>query len=352
MKSLYGLTQTEAEALVISLGFPKFRAAQILDWLYKKHILDWDEIKNLPKDLLGELEKKYALTALQMEEDATCLGETSSKYLFRTSDGHLLESVLISSQREPVGQRERETVCVSSQLGCPVRCTFCASGKGGFLRNLTAGEIIEQIVWIAKKSGRKITNVVFMGMGEPLENFEEVIKALDILTAQWGFEMGGRKITLSTCGVTDKIYEFVKRTDGKIRLSVSLHAPADETRSKLIPYNRKYPLPGLLAELKKVHQVLKRDITFEYTLIAGVNDSREDAKAVAGIAKPLRAKLNLIPYNPIREIAWETPSRERMMLFRETLEKSGVRSTFRKSAGLDAEAACGQLRLDRSMRQV
>jgi 23S rRNA (adenine2503-C2)-methyltransferase len=159
--------------------------------------------------------------------------------------------------------------------------------------------------------------------------------------------MGGRKITLSTSGVTKRIYDFVKRTDGRIRLSVSLHSADDHARSRLIPYNRKYPLSGLIAELKKVHRVLKRDITFEYTLIDGVNDSEADAKAVARIAKPLQAKINLIPYNPIREVVWKTPSRERMDRFRETLEKSGVRSTFRKSAGKDVDGACGQLRLDR-----
>ena len=340
MKALYGSTASEMEALIVSSGFPKFRAAQILDWLYRKHVLAWEEMKNLPKDLLKAIAGSHRLTALQMEEAGVCAGEGSSKFLFRTADGHLLESMLIS-------QENRETVCVSSQLGCPVQCPFCASGKGGFIRNLTAGEIIEHIIWIARQSGRKITNVVFMGMGEPLENFDEVMKALEILTAQWGFEMGGRKITLSTSGVTKRIYDFVKCTDGRIRLSVSLHSADDHARSRLIPYNRKYPLSGLIAELKKVHRVLKRDITFEYTLIDGVNDSEADAKAVARIAKPLQAKINLIPYNPIREVVWKTPSRERMDRFRETLEKSGVRSTFRKSAGKDVDGACGQLRLDR-----
>jgi len=340
MKSLYGLTQKEIETLIVSLGFPKFRAAQVLGWLYKKYVLSWDEMKNLPKDLLERLASEYSLTGLQQAETGMLPGEGTSKFIFSTQDGHFLESVLISYGK-------RETVCVSTQLGCAVRCPFCASGKTGLLRSLTAGEIIEQIVFIARKKGQPITNVVFMGMGEPLDNFEEVMKALEILTASWGFEMGGRKITVSTSGVPQKIYEFVKRTEGRIRLSVSLHSPDDETRSKLIPYNRKYPLKELLAMLGKIHSDLKRDITFEYTLIDGVNDSEGDARAVAKIAKPLQAKINLIPYNPIREVTWTTPSEERMNHFRETLEKSGVRSTFRKTAGQDVEAACGQLRLDR-----
>jgi 23S rRNA (adenine2503-C2)-methyltransferase len=340
-QSLYGLTPPEIESLVVAAGFPKFRASQILDWLYKKNILSWDEMKNLPKEVRNVLASKYSLTVLERVEAGEARGEGMDKYLFRSPDGHFLESVLISSRRE------RETVCVSTQLGCPVKCAFCASGKGDFIRNLAAGEIIEQIVQISAKSGRRITNVVFMGMGEPLENFDEVMKALDILTAQWGFEMGGRKITLSTCGVTDRIYEFVRRTEGRIRLSVSLHSPEDESRSRLVPYNRKYPLRELLAELEKVHRALKRDITFEYTLIEGVNDSVEDAKKVAQLARPLRAKINLIPYNPIREIVWKTPPEKQMDLFRETLEKAGVRSTFRKTAGREVDGACGQLRLDR-----
>lgn len=339
-KTLYGLDRDEIEKLILSFGFPKFRAAQILDWLYKKHALAWEEMKNLPKDVKEKLAAAQILTSLQTDNAGAFPGEGTTKFLFKTTDGHFLESVLIS-------QRGRETVCVSTQLGCAVRCPFCASGKNGLLRNLTAGEIIEQIIRIARESGRAITNVVFMGMGEPLDNFEEVMKALDILTAQWGFEMGGRKITVSTSGVPEKIYEFVKRTEGRIRLSVSLHSPDEETRSRLVPYNRKYPLKELLETLKKIHRDLKRDITFEYTLIEGMNDSEGDARALAAIAKPLQAKINLIPYNPIREIAWKTPSEETMTQFRQTLEKAGVRSTFRKTVGRDINGACGQLRLDR-----
>lgn len=342
---LYGMNGQDIEALAAEFGLPSYRGAQILEWLYKKHVLAWEEMKNLPQDLKTRLAASRKLTILRMEELGMLAGEGTTKFLFRTEDGHILESVLIS-------QGKRETVCVSTQLGCAVRCPFCASGKSGLVRNLTAGEIIEQIVWIARKSGRTITNVVFMGMGEPLDNFEEVMKALDILTAQWGFEMGGRKITVSTSGVPEKIYEFVKRTEGRIRLSISLHSPDDATRSRLIPYNRKYPLKDLLVVLKKIHQDLKRDITFEYVLIDGVNDSEKDARAVARIAKPLQAKINLIPYNPIREIEWKAPSGDHMTRFRQTLEQAGVRSTFRKTAGREVEAACGQLRLDRSMRQV
>lgn len=327
-----------------SLEAPKYRAAQLLRWLYRVHVRSWDELKNIPKDLRDKLAEKYFLASLELAEEYENAKNPTTKYLFKTHDGHFLESVLIR-------QGDRKTVCVSTQLGCRVRCPFCASGKSGFFRNLTAGEMIEQIAWIVRKSHCQITNVVFMGMGEPLDNFDEVMKALEILTAPWGFEMGGRKITVSTSGVPGKIYEFVKRTDGRIRLSVSLHSPFDETRSRLIPYNRKYPLKALLATLYKIHEDLKRDITFEYTLIDGMNDSEEDAKAVAKIARPLQAKINLIPYNPIREITWKAPSEEKMKHFRSILEKEKVRSTFRKTAGQEVEGACGQLRLDRVTRR-
>jgi len=358
MTCLYGSNSSEIEKIIHGLGAPKFRAKQILEWLYKKHALSWEEMKTLPQELRVRLASGFKLTALSMD-DNIFPEEGTTKFLFKTADGHFLESVLISQGDRPAGEdgrasrgnSRRETVCVSTQLGCAVRCPICASGKTGLLRNLTAGEIIEQVVWIAKKTGRKITNVVFMGMGEPLDNFDAVMKALEIFTASWGFEMGGRKITVSTSGVPEKIYEFVKKTEGRIRLSVSLHSPDDETRSRLIPSNRKYPLKELLKTLGKIHHDLKRDITFEYTLVDNVNDSQEDACAVAKLAKPLQAKINLIPYNPIREIPWKTPSRERMDRFRKTLEKNGVRSTFRKTVGREAEAACGQLRLDRAMRQ-
>jgi 23S rRNA (adenine2503-C2)-methyltransferase len=248
-----------------------------------------------------------------------------------------LESVLIS-------QKDRRTVCVSTQLGCRIRCSFCASGKGKFGRNLTAGEIVEQVSMINREQGKPATNVVFMGMGEPLDNYEAVMRAVEILTADWGFGLGGRRVTVSTSGITPMIEKFAGDSRGRVRLSVSLHSSDQETRSKLVPINKKYRLDELIRTLEKIHKRLKREITFEYTLIPGVNDSEKEAHGVGKIASRLGAKVNLIPYNPIREMDYETPSRERIEQFRKLLEAGNVRVTVRQTAGRDIDAACGQLR--------
>ncbi|MDD5670004.1 MAG: 23S rRNA (adenine(2503)-C(2))-methyltransferase RlmN, partial [Candidatus Omnitrophica bacterium] len=228
-------------------------------------------------------------------------------------------------------------------IGCP----FCASGQGKFIRNLTAGEIIEQVVWIEKQIKVRVTNVVFMGMGEPLDNFEATMKTLKILQAVWGLEIGARHITVSTAGLTPKIVEFVSRSEGRVRLSISLHSSNDETRNELVPINRKYSLKELMETLKKIHRDLKREITFEYTLIPGVNDSNKEAAGLVRLAKTLDTKVNLIPCNPIRESQFKSPTPEIMEHFRSVLLKQGIRATIRQTAGRDIRAACGQLRLDK-----
>ena len=355
MKTLYGLDPEEIEAVVLSCGFPKYRAAQLLDWIYQKNVLVWDEIKNLPKDALQKLSETIRLTSLESVEEKKAKTGGPTKLLFKTEDGHFLESVLISKKDAPdlredekaVVQGRRETICVSTQLGCKVQCAFCASGQGKFTRNLTAGEIVEQVARIARMTGQKITNVVFMGMGEPLDNYEATLKAVRILIEPWGFAFGARRVTVSTSGITPKILEFVKAVDGRVRLSVSLHSSIDEVRSSLVPINRRYPLKELVSALRKVNQDLKREITFEYTLIAGVNDTEEEAEGVAILAKPLRAKINVIPYNPIAEFPHKAPTPEAAEHFCDQLERRGLRVTLRQTAGRDIDAACGQLRLDR-----
>lgn len=338
-RTLYGMDPEEAQTLIAEMGAPKYRAEQLLEWLYRRHIFTFDEAKNLPADLRTKLAERCQVSALTFSEAKDSGNGESIKYLFKTADGRLLESVLIT-------QKDRRTVCISTQLGCKIGCIFCASGKGKFARNLTAGEIVEQVAQIEKRSG-KITNIVYMGMGEPLDNFEATMKSLDILQAEWGFGLGARRITVSTSGITPKILEFVKRQGGRVRLSVSLHAADDVKRTHLVPINKKYSLKELFQALHQVHDVLKRDITFEYTLIDGVNDSRADAEEVARLVAPLRAKVNIIPYNPIREMDFKTPSREAQEEFQAILEKRGVPTTLRQTAGRDIDGACGQLRLDR-----
>ncbi|HXV28358.1 MAG TPA: 23S rRNA (adenine(2503)-C(2))-methyltransferase RlmN [bacterium] len=338
--TLYGLDLEEAKKIVENLQAPSYRASQLLAWLYRKHIASLDEAKNLPLDFRKKLAETAAVASLSFDEEKDSSNLESRKFLFRTRDGHLLESVLIV-------QQDRKTVCVSTQLGCKIGCVFCASGKGKFGRNLTAGEIVEQVARIEQKAGIRISNVVFMGMGEPLDNFEATMKALKILQASWGFGLGARRITVSTSGITPKIVEFVKRSEGRVRLSISLHSSQEKKRTELVPINKRYTLRELIDTLRQLHRKLKREITFEYTLIQGINDSRQEAEGVAKIAGSLSAKVNLIPYNPIREMDFKTPSEEAVEAFRDILRKRGVRVTVRQTAGRDIDAACGQLRLDR-----
>ncbi len=339
--ALYGLDLEDAERIFTSKGEPAYRARQLMEWLYQRHAERWDEIGNLPKALLEKLKSERPLKSLVFKEAVKAPHGHSTKFLFETPDHHLLESVLIS-------QQGRETVCVSTQLGCKMKCAFCASGLS-FNRNLTVGEIVEQIAGIEKQLGHSVSNVVFMGMGEPLDNFEATLKALRILQADWGFGLGGRRITVSTVGLTPRIEQFVKRTGGRVRLSVSLHSSHEKKRSELVPINRRYSLRELVKTLNEIHRRLKREITFEYTLLEGVNDTPEEAEGLLRIAKRLGAKVNLIPYNPIREASFKRPSRERIAAFRDILQKGGVRVTVRQTAGREIDAACGQLRLDREI---
>jgi len=338
--SLYGLDLEEAEILAARLGVPVFRSRQLLEWVYGKQIRTLEEAKNLPKEMRERLSAEVPVTSLAIHESRRSSNGESTKFLFKTRDERLLETVLIS-------QRGRQTVCVSTQLGCKVGCIFCASGKGKFGRNLTAGEIVEQVALVSRETGQKVTNIVFMGMGEPLDNFDATMKALRILQAPWGFAMGARRITVSTSGITPKIVSFVEKNEGRVRLSVSLHSSNETTRTHLVPINKKYTLKELVETLGELNRDLKRDITFEFTLIAGINDSREEAEGVARIARPLNAKVNIIPYNPIQEMDFKTPAPEKIDAFREILESRGVRVIVRQTAGRDINAACGQLRLDR-----
>lgn len=336
LPSLYDFTLEEFKKKLQEKGFPTYRAEQVLEWVYKKRILRYGEAKNIPADLRAFLEKEYSLHTLALIETQTSANQESTKFLFRTHDEQLIECVLIS-------QQDRKTVCVSTQVGCKMGCVFCASGKGKFGRNLTAGEILEQVAWVERTLAGEISNIVYMGMGEPLDNYEATMKSLDTLQAKWGFGLGSRRITVSTSGITPKIIEFVKKTEGRVRLSVSLHAGDEAKRTELVPINKRYSLMELKNTLRQVHEKLKREITFEYTVILGVNDSVRDAEGVARIAKPLDAKVNLIPYNPIQEADFKSPSGEQVDKFAAILRKQGIRVTVRQTAGRDIAAACGQL---------
>ena len=333
---LYGLDLDELKAAFKKINEPAFRAQQMADWIYKKHIIDIKEAKNFSTELIKKISETFSLFALQHAQTNESSNHESKKFLFKTLEGQFIESVLIA-------QQDRRTVCVSTQVGCKIGCSFCASGKGKFGRNLTPAEIVEQVAYIERLIGEKVTNIVYMGMGEPLDNFEATMKSLQILQADWGFELGARRITVSTSGITPKILEFVSRSEGRVRLSVSLHSSDEMRRSELVPINKKYSLAELKKTLFQIHKKLKRDITFEYTVIAGVNDSLEEAEGVARMAIPLQAKVNLIPFNPIKEAHYKSPTEEQVEKFKRALERRGVRVIVRQTAGRDIDAACGQL---------
>jgi len=310
-----------------------FRAAQLSGWMYKKYADSFSAMKNLPSPLIKTLSSKYEINNLEPAEKQ-CSKDGTVKYLFRLSDGNFIESVMIPSG-------ERRTVCISSQVGCKFACKFCASGRMGFARNLRPGEMTDQAIHFLR-SGGKITNYVFMGMGEPLDNFDNTIKAVMIMNDPAALDIGARRITISTCGFVPGIKKLCG-VDLQINLSVSLHAANDKLRDELVPINRRYPIKELIKECKHYLSGRNRLLTFEYILINGVNMSAEDARALAGLANSVRAKVNVIPYSSTDSEDFRAPSKDEIKHFTGLLERAGVNVTERLSKGSDISAACGQL---------
>lgn len=343
--SIYSLLPETLEDVCRSVGEPTFRAKQIFDWLYVKRVTSFDGMKNLPAPLRDLLADHFRFQSLEKIEVSGAKGETQ-KLLFKLADNEQIETVII-----PAPKRGTNTVCVSSQVGCRFGCAFCASGQKGVIRNLTAGEIVGEVMEVSRElspstnSGqvRRPNNVVFMGIGEPFDNYDEVIKAILILNHPGGLNIGARKITVSTCGVVPGIERFAK--EGlQVELSVSLHAPDEETRSKLMPANETWPLKELMDACKTYTEKTNRIITFEYTLIKDVNDSPEQAHELIALLRRFPCRVNLIPLSPIDEFDGERPVRETMRTFFQTLEKAHINTTLRDSKGSNLQAACGQLR--------
>ncbi|HEY8483893.1 MAG TPA: 23S rRNA (adenine(2503)-C(2))-methyltransferase RlmN [Longimicrobiales bacterium] len=344
---LLDLLPEEVDALLqghfAGRGQPRYRASQVRAWLYERDALAFDEMTDLPVGERGALSERFALTApaiarVQRSRDGTV------KHLWRLHDGELVESVLIPA-------KDRLTLCISSQAGCAMSCVFCATGWAGYRRQLTVGEIVAQFRgarrWAREAGLGPITNVVFMGMGEPLMNRGAVMPALTLLNRAYG--LGARRITVSTVGVVPGILELAARPE-QFRLAVSLHAPNHELRRRLVPLEEKYPLPELFEALRRFEEAGGRRITFEYTLIADVNDSPELAHELAGLVKEFPGHVNLIPYNPIPGPGWRPSPPARIKAFAGILEARGIPVTVREPRGRDIAAACGQLRAEHVLK--
>jgi 23S rRNA (adenine2503-C2)-methyltransferase len=331
---LSGLTQLELEQVTDSLNASKFRARQIHNWIYLKSVKSIDEMTDLAKDFRAELSEIADLSAarIKTKQEST---DGTIKYLIEYSDGNCVETVLMRFDN-----RANLTACVSSQVGCAMNCAFCATGKRGFIRNLTEKEIVEQVLTIQRDTGLKVTNVVFMGQGEPLLNLENVLKSLKIFNED--FQIGARRITLSTCGVIPKINELAE-LNLQSTLALSLHAPNHQIRQKLMPIEKKYPLEDLKHALKNYVNKTGRRITIEYLLINGVNDSLEDAKETAHLLHEIKCNVNLIPYNSTEQNDFHKSRKDAIMKFKYVLEHSGKKVTIRLERGSDIDAACGQL---------
>lgn len=340
MKEICSLTLPELQNWMAEKGEKPFRAAQVYDWIYGKGALSFDQMSNLSKELRARLAGEFSFPVIQEVRRVESEDRETLKFLWQLPDGKRVESVLILSG-------DRRTVCISCQVGCPARCAFCASGKEGLLRNLSPAEIVEQVLHIdrfLKGQGERVSHLVFMGMGEPMENYEAVVKAVAIFNAPEGFNISQRRITISTVGVVEGIHRLAKE-DLKVNLVLSLHAPNQHIRKKIIPYARKYPLEEILLAMDSYSRETKRDITYEYTLIAGINDAPSHAEELARLLMGKQCTVNLIPYNPVPGLRLHRPEKENIEMFRTCLEEAGINTTWRYTKGKDIAAACGQLAL-------
>ncbi len=353
-RELRSVNADEAERVLTEWGHKSYRATQLLGWLYKKRASSIDEMSDLPLELRDQLSEAFSLQPLELTREQ-CSRDGTVKFLWRLADGELIESVLIPASIGRDGsQSGRRTLCVSSQVGCAYGCTFCASGLMGYRRNLDASEIVDQVLAVERwhlargaespKPEPMVNNIVMMGMGEPLANYDNLIRALEIFNSPWGLNIGARKITVSTSGLAPQIRRL-SGTPQQYHLAISLHGATDEVRDQIMPVNRKYPLEELVSACEAYQQAKGRMIWVEYILIDGVNTGPEQVEALSSLAKRLQCKVNLIPYNPVDGIGLQRPSDETVVQFRDALYQRGVRVTMRIEKGTDIDAACGQLRL-------
>lgn len=335
-KDIRAYTYEQLKKEMESLGEKTFRAKQVYEWLHVKLADHFEEMTNLSKGLRDKLDQDYIILPVQMLERQESALDGTNKFLFQLYDGNVVESVLMR-------YKHGNSVCISSQVGCRMGCRFCASTIGGLVRNLSPSEMLGQIYQIQRITKERVSNVVIMGTGEPLDNYENFLRFIRLLTDEHGLNISQRNVTVSTCGIVPKMKELAKE-NLQITLALSLHGANQKKREELMPVANKYELPEVLAACDEYFKETGRRITFEYSLVHGVNDRDEDAKELAAILKPRNCHLNLIPVNPIKERTFEQPSRKNALNFKNKLEKSGINVTIRREMGADIDGACGQLR--------
>jgi 23S rRNA (adenine2503-C2)-methyltransferase len=350
--AIHGETLDSLTAALTAAGQPAFRARQVMDWLYKKRAATWEEMTNLPRDLRVWLEANFDLAPTSFVLDRRS-GDETDKLLLELSDRSLIETVIIRAPMTGVGmEKSRKTICISTQVGCAMACGFCLTGRMGLVRHLTAGEIAGQVRVLAAATGflDRPFNIVLMGMGEPLHNYDATMKALRMLAAEPGLAVSPRRVTLSTVGIVPALARLAAEPLMP-NLAISLHATTDEQRTRLVPPNRKYPLAEILDACRRFPLKRRNRITFEYVLLAGVNDTPEDARRLARLLTGLRAKVNLIPLNPAPGIPYERPSDAQVDQFAGILADRYLTVSVRKSRGRDIRAACGQLIVEGGTRR-
>ena len=338
-KDIASYNLTELQAVLKDMGLPKFRAGQIYDWIHKKGVTSFDEMTNISKDLIYKLNDNFVIFSCTIEKKLVSQYDNTVKYLYRLPDNEYLECVVMD-------YKYGKTICVSTQVGCKMGCVFCASGIGGFKRQLAPSEILSQIYVAQRNLNVRISRIVLMGMGEPLDNYDNVIKFLELISDENGLNIGMRHISLSTSGVVPKIYELLK-TKPQLTLSVSLHAPNNTIRSQIMPVNKSWDIDELLKACKIYADQTSRRISFEYAMMKGVNDTEECANELSKRLKGILCHVNLIPANEVKEKSHKRSDDSSINQFKSILEKNGLTVTIRRTLGSDINASCGQLRREK-----
>ncbi len=343
-KDIKSLTLDELWEEMVFLGEKPFRARQLYEWMHKKLARDYDEMSNLPGSLKEKCRERYSYTAVRTAEVQESKIDGTRKYLFELADGNMVESVFMR-------YKHGNSVCISSQAGCRMGCRFCASTLGGLSRNLLPSEMLDQIYAIILQTGERVSNVVVMGTGEPLDNYDNLLRFITLLTDENGLHISKRSLTVSTCGIVPKMRQLAQEQP-QITMAVSLHAATDTKRRELMPIAETYSLSELMETCKYYFERTGRRITFEYSLVQGVNDSSDDARRLKDLIKPLNCHVNLIPVNPVKERAYRQSTRQAVESFKNYLEKNGINVTIRREMGRDIDGACGQLRHKHTIKDL